>query len=658
MKKEVLLVLILLSLLSVSPMISAEMYISSFDKAYNVGDSFNFTLTLMPQANTNDFLLANIICKADDVTNSAEIYKVPLNLESSNQQTVQIAGKFDNFLVGELLGTCHIEASYGKESATSSSFELLRSIYVNILTDKAIFEPNDRFDVSIKAIKASGKPVSKGFIELRIAGLGITSFKEIKENYTAILSIPNDAPAGSYEIRAKVYEKDADGRITNNGEASTPIVVKQIIRKREIAISSQSIMPENEFVYNVLLYDQSNQQVSENAELSMFKPNGEILFNKVVRSGVANNITISGDFMPGDWLIISKVGDYLINRSFSVEEFEKASFNLSDNILTVSNIGNVLYDNPIEINIGYTSTVVDVNVDIGEIKRYSLSAPDGEYEVGINEGGNREFLGTSFLTGNAVKVSEEGTGFWKKSYIFIWVMLISAAALFAIQRYRKVSNIPFYAKTPDKYPAPIRINKTSNNANNIISEGKREECAVISLKIKNSDELKKSNGEALNTLERAITRARDARAKIYMDKDYRTIIFAPSLTNEKDNSMKAVAIAKEIESSLNEHNRRFGEKIAFGLGVSNGEMIVESRNGEFNFSSIGNIIPSAKKISDISSAGTAVSEFVHRRILGKVKSDKIEGTNYWRIRKVMDRELHSEFISRFISRQKEDARRR
>jgi len=55
MKKEVLLVLILLSLLSVSPMISAEMYISSFDKAYNVGDSFNFTLTLMPQANTNDF---------------------------------------------------------------------------------------------------------------------------------------------------------------------------------------------------------------------------------------------------------------------------------------------------------------------------------------------------------------------------------------------------------------------------------------------------------------------------------------------------------------------------------------------------------------------------------------------------------------------------
>ena len=95
----------------------------------------------------------------------------------------------------------------------------------------------------------------------------------------------------------------------------------------------------------------------------------------------------------------------------------------------------------------------------------------------------------------------------------------------------------------------------------------------------------------------------------------------------------------------------------FGIGVHNGEMIVESAGGKFKFNSIGNTIPSVKRIADSSSYGTAVSEMVHRRILGKVKSDRVEGTNYWRIGKIMNREKNSEFIDKFIERQRADARR-
>jgi len=651
MRKEVFLAFILLSLI---PIVSAEMTISAPEKVYSISDSFDFNLTISSSSSVNDFLTANLVCSADNILSSVEIYRVPFSLDALSQKTVQITGRFDNFLVGNLLGTCNIEAKYGKDIANSAEFELARNIYVSLSTDKVIVEPNERVNVSIKTLKDNGQFINKGFVELKIEGLGITSFKEVEQEVSMIIiSIPDDAPAGSYDINARVYEKNSDGEVTNEGEASRSFRVKQVIRKSDISISTQDILPENEFVYTILLYDQTEQNVEESAEVSIFKPNGELFVTQVVGSGEANNMEIEGTFMPGNWLITSKVNGMTANRTFNVKEFEKASFILSENILTVTNIGNIPYKKSVDVAIGNGSEVVDVELELGESRRYVLSAPEGNYEVGINYGDGKEVLGTSFLTGRAIGVDAEGSGFWGGSYIFIWAILISVAVLFAAQKYRKISNKSYYGKTPSKYPLPIKV----NSKNDIISEGNREECTVISLKLKNCEEIDKANGDAMGALERALTRARDAKAKVYSDKEYKTIIFAPSLTNEKDNSMKAVSIAREIENVLSEHNRKFGEKIMFGIGVHNGEMIVESASGKFKFNSIGNTIPSVKRIADSSSYGTAVSEMVHRRILGKVKSDKVEGTNYWKIGKIIDREKNSEFIDKFVERQRADARK-
>jgi len=651
MKKEVLVALILLSLI---PIVSAEMVISAPERVYSISDSYNFNVTLMSSSSVEGALTANLVCSANNILSSVGIYNKQPSSDELSQKTVQIAGNFYNSIVNGLLGECHIEAKYGKDTANSADFDLARNIYVSLSMGKVILEPNERVNVSVKAVKDNGQSVDKGFIELKIDRLGITSFKEMnQEALTMIISIPDDAPAGSYDIDARVYEKNSDGEVTNEGEASSSFRIKQVIRESGISISAQDIEPENEFVYTILLYDQTDQNVEENVDVSIFKPNGELFANSIVSSGEANSMEIEGTFMPGSWLIKSNINGMTANRTFNVKEFEKASFSLTDNILTVSNIGNVDYNEPVEVSIGETSEVLEVELELGETKRYVLSAPDGNYEIGINDAGEEDVLGTSFLTGGAIAIDAEGSGFWGGSHIIIWVFLIGVALLFAAQKYRKISKKSYYGKTPTSYPSPINVGSKKD----VISEGNREECTVISLKLKNREEIERANGDAMSAVERALTRARDARAKIYSDKDYKTIIFAPSLTNEKDNSMKAVAIAREIENVLSEHNRRFGEKIMFGIGVHNGEMIVESASGKFKFNSIGSTIPSVKKIADSSSYGTAVSEMVHRRILGKVKSDKMEGTNCWKIGKIMDRERHSEFINRFMERQRADARK-
>jgi class 3 adenylate cyclase len=258
-----------------------------------------------------------------------------------------------------------------------------------------------------------------------------------------------------------------------------------------------------------------------------------------------------------------------------------------------------------------------------------------------------------------VGVEREGAfNFWRQSYPVFWIMLLSVAVLFAFYQYGRISKKAYYGKAPAestsvktaKYEAPIRLDLT--NKKDVISEGKREECSVISLRIKNMEEVEKAKGSAMDALERALTRAKDANAKIYSDRGFKTIVFAPSLTSEQDNNMRAVRVANAIERVLSEHNQRFGEKIMFGIGVHAGEMIVESGKEGFKFNAIGNMMPNAKRIAETANYSVGVSEHVHRRVLGKVKSDKDGSGNFWRLRKVMDHEAHSDFISQFKDRNK------
>jgi hypothetical protein len=647
---------VILFLMFMLPLASAEIFISQPKSVYNVGDAFSFNVTLMPGVATNNFFTAKLVCVEESQSGEVEIYRSPQSVALGAQKSLDVSGKFDNFLIGTLGGDCHLRTEYADSGANSKNFEVSRAINVNVATDKVIVDPGERFNVSGKAIKANGNLVEKGFVELRLSELNITSFRAFEGGkFSFLFDIAEDTPSGDYQMVARVYEKNEQGEITNEGSGETGMRINQIIKKGVIAVGSQKAVPGNDFVYTVLLYDQANREAVETVEVAVYKPDGELLEKRLVKSGESNNVTIGSSFAPGQWSIESKIKDITAQRTFDVEELESLDYELVNQTLVVRNTGNVPYQKTVEIMIGAEKVVEEIYAGVGETRRYALSAPDGEYPIGVNDGENKEMVGTALLTGNAVGVEREGDfNFWRTSYVLIWLMIISLGVLVAFYQYDKISKKSYIGKTP-QYEAPITISSLVPVAkNNIITDGKREECAIIALKIKNLEEIERAKGSALEAVERALRRARDGKAKVYADKNYKTMIFSPSLTNEKDNSLKAVSIAREIETMLLEHNKRFGEKIMFGIGVHNGEMIIENAGGEFKFSPIGNTMPFAKKVADTVSSSTGVSEFVHRRILGKVKSDKIEGTNYWRIGKVRESGLHSEFINKFVEKQKRE----
>ena len=655
MKKNVIMVVFLMMLL---PIASAEIFVSQPESVYNIGDGFAFNVTLMPSTFTNNFFIAKIVCVENSSSGEIEIYRSPQSISGGKTKNIDVSGKFDNYLVGTLRGNCYLRAEYGKDIANSGEFEITNNININAGTDRAVLDPGERFTLSGNAIKSNGKSLANGFVEIKSDELGISSFRALEGGSFSIpLDIADDSASGEYDIHARVYEKDEQGDVTNEGEGVARIRVNQIIKKSSIAISSQDVTPGTDFIFTVLLFDQTEKEVSENVRVLIREPDGELFLDRLLKSGDAKNLTIEKNFMPGEWTISATINNISASREFNVEELEEITYTLDNQTLIAKNTGNVPYKKAIEVLIGNQTKVLEIEANPGEVKRYALYAPNGEYPIEIIDGENTNMLGTALLTGNAVGVEREGEfHFWRSSYLIIWIMIISLAVLFAFSQYGRISKRAYVGTTPANYEAPIKLATvpTVQNKSNVITDGARQECSIIALKIKNLEDIEKMKGSALDAIERALTRARDARAKIYSDRNYKTMVFSPSITNELDNSMKAVSIAREIENTLLEHNKRFGEKVMFGIGVHNGEMIVENINGQFKFNAIGNTMPYAKKIADTINSGTAVSEHVHRKILGKVKSDKVEGTNYWRIGKIRDRELHSEFINRFMQRQKRE----
>ncbi len=647
MKKGIIVLFLMLML----PFASAEIFISNPKSVYNIGDEFKINVSILSNVDMSDFFVTKLICVENDIAGEVEIYRVPATIKGGVQRILDVSGVFGNFLIGSLNGRCFLKANYGTYESTSQEFTITREIYVNLATGKVILNPGDRFNITGAAIKGNGE-YAAGFVELKINEIDLTSFKNLEDGkFMSVFAIPDNAPAGSYDIHARAYEKNEKGEITNEGEGKTTIRVNQVVRKGEIALNSQSVKPNEDFIFSIVLYDQSGKEATDNVKTEIFDLNGALYSENLIKSGDAYNLTITKDFNPGTWKIKFKLNDNVQGeKNFYIEEFANASFNLVNGTLYVTNTGNVPYKKSVEITIGEKSEIEDISLDVGESTKFRLSAPNGVYGIKVSDGEKQSSLGTSFLTGSAIRVDGEGGGFWKNSYLIIWLMLISLAMLFAFYQYDRVSKKSYYGKTPS-YSAPIKLNPSSTEKD-IISEGKREECAVISLKIKNLEEVEKSKGSAMDALERALIRAKDAKAKIYSDRNYKTIVFSPSMTKEEDNNLKAVRIAKEIENVLTEHNKRFGERIMFGIGVHGGEMIVESRNGEFKFNSIGNTIPSAKKIAEHASYGVGLSEHMHRRVLGKVKTDRDAGGEFWRLRKVMEREGNSEFINKFKDRNK------
>jgi hypothetical protein len=638
---------VLLSLFMIS-FASAEIFIGSTSGLYNVGDDFNIRISVKSNIDRNAFFSTNLICSSSEGSGEVELHRQALNLGADEEREILISVVLSRSLIEDLNGDCYIHSEFADSSVESTSFEISNKLNLDVDINGAVFEPKEVVEISGTTEKRNGRTV-EGFVEVTIPEIGFGVFESVSKGaFEVDFAIPRDASAGKHSLLIRTYDKDSSGEEMNEGLVELSLQIKQIPEEIEIAFNRENGIPEEEFIYTPLLKDQAGDLVKDDLTVSVYDVSGEIVENRVSESGKANSLVLGFDSAPGYWKVEANYGDIRESKNFFVEELEKAEFDLVNDTLTVRNVGNVEYTRAIGVSIGERNEIIEVELGSGESKKFRLYAPDGDYTVGIDDGLDSRFLGNSFLTGNAVSVRDLGKfgGFGGLSVI-IWIFILIILLIILAYFYRKMKKGSYQGRSPQTFGKPSnpimqKLVPTGNSgkgpkSKSLIDRGRVQESQVVALKIKNHAKLKglKDKSKVIDVLNSALLKSKEAGAKIYSDAEYRILIFAPAVTKERDNTVRAISSAVDIQDTIRDYNKQAipGERIEFGLGINTGEMVVELKEGKFKFVSLGSIIPLAKKMSEMSKGFVYISEVLHRKSVGKVRVEKSK-KGFWKVNEV------------------------
>ncbi len=652
MKKSVFACILLLTL--IIPAVNAEISFSQPNSVYNLGDDFSINLDVSSNSDTNSFLVASLICSnSNNITNEnkIELYRAPISVKAFEKKAVDISMKFDSSLISNLEGSCYIEASYNKETSRSQTFLITRNVDVSLLIEGKQFNPGEFITINGQAVKENGANLN-GFVDISIDVLGVNIVEQVNNGkFNTSVVLPEKSSPGVAVVSGKAYEKDSNGDITNFGTFSETFRVKQIAKSIDIALGSSTIIPGEDFIYNVLVYDQIGQEIERDVVVKITKTDNSLYKENIVPSSKSQNLSLSTSEQYGTWTILATSSNLSIERNIFVEELELLNFSLENKTLVVKNIGNIPFIKAIEIAIGNVREVKNLNLKVGEEKRFRLSAPEGEYGISVLKDGTSHNIGTALLTGRAVSIDDFGKFRFGSISVFVWIALILILLAIAVYLYIRIRKKSYFAGIPSKSEIKVKTLQPSSSLSketSIIDSGQKQQCAIISLKIKNLIELERNKmKDYLSVIDSALVKAKEAKAKIYVSENYRIMIFSQLLTQEADNSLRAVNTARAIKEVLEEYNRKHpNTKINFGIGVHVGDLIVEKRNNEFRFSSLGNTVTSAKKLSENSSYDILLSEELHAKTVGKVRSEKLS-SKAWKLADLRSKYRYDEFIERF-----------
>ncbi|HLC54191.1 MAG TPA: hypothetical protein VJK07_01035 [Candidatus Nanoarchaeia archaeon] len=629
-------VISIFSLIVLSALVSAEMTITHTETVYNLEDTLSLTAIVRATQNANDFLRISLHCGEQDV----ELYRAPLSLGAGASREMSLEVVLTKAILGSLYGICTVRGNYGAEHTETSRFELSKNIDISLTAADSPLEPGQNVVVRGNAHKANGDAV-RGHVNAINSALNLR-FDGLVTNGSFALNftIPESMPVGRHVIALNVYETDNRGERTNEGTIETTLIIKSVLRSVDVSLNqTESAMPNGTIVYRVYAYDQTGQAMTDDARISISQPDGDIFAQQLVHTGESISFVLPQHAQPGYWKIEAVIDGISNRRLFYVDEYERASFDLVNATLAITNIGNVPYKKTIEIVIGEHRELRDVELAVNGLKKYTLRAPDSTYSIKVYDGVEDFFAENVPLTGRTVDIGEVRfmTGTLKSVW---WIALLVIAGLAV------ATNVYLRYRTPAQHVVeqlPISATHLRALSSGSAMGGVKEQAVGLAIKLEGT------KGE--DVIMPLLADAQKRGVRMYVHGDHRVVLFSPRLTRSVNPEMLAVKLAKDVEKVLTEHNQKMKPKVSFGIGAARGEMISEMKNGEFSFTATTSFIPAAKRLASASEQQTLISHELYTTVMNLVKAEKSRSADAWRVLALRDRSSNDSFIAGFLKRQ-------
>lgn len=667
-----------------SPFVLAEISISEPSEIYSLGDRIYIELDGL-HGTEYGYLNIDLICgnrTVNLVRFKANSFLFDEDQSYSVPYITLIKEDLEITTIEEIIGECQIISSIGTMITSTKTFIISKDISVDILLDKDSYNPGESVTVNIEATKANGELLS-GFIEASNA----SDFNKAIEDgsVTEIFPISETAEAGIYLLNIYAYDTDRSG-VLNEGLFTASFNVNQIASSIVMSLSNVEVIPGENFTIGAEVFDQSEKEMNGAISLMIVSPVNEAI-EKNVQAGEFTNIDFPLNSSVGTWKIVSSFDNIVEEREFEILEVQKVQFDFKDSILIVTNIGNVLYNKTVSVQIGTEYVEIELEIDIGEIKKFNLEAPNGKYNILVDDGEssiNQQVI----LTGNVISIDDlENVGIFK-GYSIIWILLIvifGGIGIVFFIKYRKtkvVGKEDFFSKfskkvgtIKNKIPVINRsqtsslslIQKFGSKKENIIDmtkttsgiaestlvlKGEKYKSAIVALNVKNYNSLDKITQKSLHDI---ISEAEKRKGLIDWREDYIFIVFSPLITKTYNNEILAVKTGMDILNKLNKHNKKFKGKIEFNIGVHIGELIASKTDGKLKYTSIGNTISFSKRISDSDTGKLIISEEIRKKLLRDLKvlkNKEIGGKHTYNVSEIKDKSGNEARLKDLLKRMK------
>lgn len=626
-----------------------------------------------------------------------------------SEKAIQLNRQLTPVYIGNSSGDCYIKATYGSDVQTSESFYISDKLDVDLTLNELIYSAGETVQVSGKAVRENGKPAGVGvsaYVEIKMGNQSKINSPITNGNFSVNFSTDSNMQAGNYVLEVLVVEK-INGEILNSGEDRIDLTITQKPSWMAIAVDKQIVYPEQEIKIVPILYDNSNMEI--NGQDLLFKildVNGKSLFEKIVLSGENLSYVLKSDHAPGYSLIIAEKDGIRAEKVFDVKEAGKINVQVINNSLIITNVGNIDYHKAIEVDIGGEIIIQQIDLLLGETKTYALNAPTGDYNLQIRDESGSLGAGSVSLTGNAISIREAGDkiGNVFTRYPVVWLFILIIIGLVIFVMYKNNKKKKFYGfsdvekkivhrdmqnqekagfmkraliKLKPKHEESqenlrkeepvtklesmtqkpsniIRPGKVTQGEQVLVVNGEKHNAGIIVLKIKNQ-----LGSIGKETLKHAFNSVYENKGVIAQVDSSFAIVFSPVVTRTSRNTSIAIKTAMTIMSELENHNKKFKEKIEYGMGINEGEIIAKIEQNKLKFATVGQTINLAKRIATIAKNKFLISQQAHDKTRHDIKIDKAEesqdGLTLYKIKRIIQNdEKNKEFINNFLNRSKKE----
>lgn len=647
---------------------SAAMEINEPSDVYNLGEKLYVSVTGIVGSDEGN-LNINLVCLNETVNLlkiSARAFSSATEQSYSLPYKILTTEDLEITNISNIVGKCNLIVSLNSQTVKSKTFEITSKVILESSLNKLTYAPGETITLDISATDANGK----AFVgQYETNNFSVQNGNLI--NSSALLQIPTNPTqkAGTYTITILVYDTDSKGDVLNSNNEVEYFVISQKATSIELTTSDVEITPADKLTISPELFDQSGETMDETLTIYLESPNGEVR-NYQVESNDYYDIKFNSSDIVGVWKVYAFFGSIFSDKyEFTMGCLPNLEYDIVGGLLAVTNTGNCVYDNILNISVAERDYSFNLSLNAGETIQYNLQAPDGDYDISISSDSGK-FERKTFLTGNTVTVKRSDSSSINLNWLWaVAFLLIVFGGFFYVQKQSKGGGKNSKEKKKKKFdfkkmfcqkkknnkkdepkeefiqPRDISLNAEST----LVLEGEKMNSSVIAIQIKNNKDLpEETRKKVVELLKETVPRATLDRKD-----DFIFVIFNPLITKTYKNDMTAVQAALKIVRDFTNYNRKFSIKIQYGISVHSGDMIAEKDKDILKYTGVGDLLVLSRKMASISNEKLYVSDIVRKKLirdLKVIKETRINNQDVYSVSEIKDMTANKEKLDDIMKR--------